>query len=55
MKEVDNLRFEIDNAIDKWLLAQGFTANKIGDLDFSFIDDELNTLVTQLNNQESEQ
>ena len=41
---VTELRDNIDVAIDAWLLAQGLTTEYIHGLDYSFLDDEINSL-----------
>lgn len=51
-EKIDDLREKIDYAIDAWLQAQGFTDVQIGDMNFSFIDDELNSLVTMNESEE---
>lgn len=44
MTELEIARADIDEAIDKWLKLNGLTEQQIGELDYSFIDNELNDL-----------
>lgn len=44
--KIEALRAEIDYAIDAWLKANGVSEATMGNLDYSFIDDELNDLLT---------
>lgn len=43
--DLEQLRHRIDGAIDDWLVANGMTKHEIYELDYSFIDDELNALL----------
>lgn len=44
--EVETLRMNIDDAIDAWLAANGVNEDARTNLDYSFIDNELNDLLT---------
>lgn len=43
-KLTEQTRHTIDHCIDEWLILQGVTDQQIGEMNFSFIDDELNNL-----------
>jgi hypothetical protein len=44
---LEQLRLVIDEAIDAWLIKAGLTREELAELDYSFIDEELNDLVFQ--------
>ena len=44
--KINNARVKIDYAIDGWLKAQGLTNEQVNEINFSYIDDELQSLLT---------
>lgn len=47
MNKIELARDNIDVAIDKWLVANGVPKKFIYELDYSFLDDELNNLLDE--------
>lgn len=44
-KVIENIRYEIDEAVDRLLLAHGVSKEVIRNMSFSDLDDEINHLV----------
>lgn len=45
---IEEVRYEIDNNINEWLLLLGYTQEQIAELDYSFIEDEINAQLLTL-------
>lgn len=50
-KNIDELKGDIDEAIKVWLLANGLSGAAVNELDYSALDDELNSLLESGNNE----
>ena len=48
MTELEIARLNIDDAIDAWLKANGLSQDTIDNIDYSFLDNELNDMLTML-------
>ena len=46
--ELEILRMNIDDAIDAWLKANGVSQSTIDNIDYSYLDETLNDMLTQL-------
>ena len=45
---IEMLRMNIDNAIDQWLLANGIDYDNIGEMDYSYLNQELDDILEGL-------